>query len=246
MTFDWWTFGLQTVNVLILIWILGRFFWRPVAGMIEQRRRQTQDLLEQARRDREAAARALAEAEKRSDDFAAEREAILARARQEAVEAKRVLMEQAQAEGARARSAAAADLAQRRRDSEQEWAAQAGRLAVTIAGRLAARLDGAAVRAAFLHWLIEKLGAQSEQTRQSLVAGGAVELISATPLDGSEQSRIGAELASALGAPQELAFLVDPALIAGLELRTPHFALSNSWRADLAEILAELSHDRRN
>ena len=38
MTIDWWTLGIQTVNVVILIWLLGRFFWRPVAAMIEQRR----------------------------------------------------------------------------------------------------------------------------------------------------------------------------------------------------------------
>ena len=38
MTIDWWTLGLQTINVLILIWLLAHFFWRPVAGMIEQRR----------------------------------------------------------------------------------------------------------------------------------------------------------------------------------------------------------------
>ncbi len=245
MTFDWWTFGLQTVNVLILIWILGRFFWRPVAGLIEQRRQQAQDLLEQARRDREAAAQALAEAQKRSDGFAQEREAILAAARQEAGETRRVLLEQAQAEAAEARVAAEAEVARRRQDSEQEWAGQAGRLAIAIAGRLAARLDGAAVRAAFLRWLIDKLSAQSEQVRQSIVNGGGVELVSAAPLDAAEQAQIGAALASALGATPQLAFSVDPALIGGLELKSPHFTLSNSWRADLAGILAELTHDRQ-
>ena len=34
MTIDWWTLGLQTVNVIALVWLLGRFFWRPLAGMI--------------------------------------------------------------------------------------------------------------------------------------------------------------------------------------------------------------------
>ncbi len=246
MTFDWWTFGLQTVNVLILIWILGRFFWRPVAGLIERRRRQVQDLLEQARRDREEAARAVAEAQKRSDGFAQEREAILAAARQEAAATKRVLLEQAQAAAAQARVAAEADLARLREDAEQEWAGQAGRLAVAIAGRLAARLDGAAVRAAFLRWLIDRLSAQSEQVRQSVVNGGGVELVSAATLDAAEQAQIGAALTSALGATPQLAFSVDPALIAGLELKSPHFTLSNSWRADLAGILAELTHDRQS
>ena len=34
MTIDWWTLGIQAVNVVILVWLLGRFFWRPVAAMI--------------------------------------------------------------------------------------------------------------------------------------------------------------------------------------------------------------------
>ena len=28
MTIDWWTLGLQTINVAILVWLLKRFFWR--------------------------------------------------------------------------------------------------------------------------------------------------------------------------------------------------------------------------
>ena len=92
MAIDWWTFGLQTVNVLILIWILSRFFWRPVAAMIERRRVQAQALLDDAQAARDAAAKSLAEAEKRSAGFAKERESILQQARGEAAEARRALM----------------------------------------------------------------------------------------------------------------------------------------------------------
>jgi F-type H+-transporting ATPase subunit b len=246
MSFDWRTFALQTVNVLILIWILRRFFWRPVADMIEQRRQQAQDMLEQARRDRDAAARALAEAQKRGDGFSRERDAIVAQARQEAAEARQALLEQAHAEIAQARLQAETALARQRDEAEREWAAQAGRLALAIAGRLAARLDGAAVHAAFLRWLTEKLAAQSEQVREIVVNGGPVELVSAAPLDPGDQARIAAALRSVLGAMPKLVFSVDPTLIAGLELKAPHFAMSNSWRADLAEIFAELKHDGQN
>jgi F-type H+-transporting ATPase subunit b len=246
MSFDWRTFALQTVNVLILIWLLRRFFWRPVADMIEQRRQRAQGLLDEARRDREAAARALAQARRRDDGFSREREAMLAQVRREAAEAGEALMAQVKAEIAQARLQAETLLARQRQAAEREWSAQAGGLAVDIASRLAARLDGAAVRAAFLRWLIEKLAAQSDPVRQSLLAGGGpIELVAAAPLDAAEQAQIAAALQAALGAAPKLVFSVDPALIAGLELKSPHFALTNSWRADLAEILAELAHDDR-
>ena len=38
MRIDWWTLALQTVNVLILIWILSRFLFRPIMAIIEERR----------------------------------------------------------------------------------------------------------------------------------------------------------------------------------------------------------------
>ncbi len=38
MRIDWWTLALQTVNVLILIWILSRFLFHPVVAIIDERR----------------------------------------------------------------------------------------------------------------------------------------------------------------------------------------------------------------
>ena len=39
MQIDWWTLGLQTINVLILVWILSRFLFRPVADIVASARR---------------------------------------------------------------------------------------------------------------------------------------------------------------------------------------------------------------
>lgn len=245
MTIDWWTFGFQTVNVLILIWLLARFFWRPVATMIAERRRQAQSLLDQARADRAAAAQALAGAQKRNAGFAEEREKILDHARRDAAEARRVLLEQAEAEAAALREQARAALEHEKAETEQAWAAQAGQLAVTIASKLAARLEGDAVTEAFLHWLCDKIAALPADARRTIGAAD-VEIVSAAPLDPARQGRIVAEIGAALGATPAVIFKTEPALIAGLELRTPHFVLSNSWSADLSQILAELNHDQRH
>ena len=37
MQIDWWTLGLQTINFLIVIWLLSRFLYRPVRKIIEER-----------------------------------------------------------------------------------------------------------------------------------------------------------------------------------------------------------------
>ena len=39
MRFDWTTLLLQTVNLLVLVWLLQRFLFRPVMAIIAERRR---------------------------------------------------------------------------------------------------------------------------------------------------------------------------------------------------------------
>lgn len=92
MTIDWWTLGIQAVNVVILIWLLARFFWRPVAGMIEQRRATAQQILVEAEKKRSQATDALAEIERTRAGFDSEREAIIAAAREAAEEARAAIL----------------------------------------------------------------------------------------------------------------------------------------------------------
>ncbi len=76
MSIDWWTLALQALNVLILIWLLARFFWRPVAGMIEQRRTAAQSLLSDAEAKHAEAEAALADIARTQAGFTQERAAI--------------------------------------------------------------------------------------------------------------------------------------------------------------------------
>ncbi|WP_298351773.1 ATPase [Rhodoblastus sp.] len=245
MTTSWWTFGLQTVNFLILVWLLSHFFWRPVAAVIERRRQMARDLLDQAQADRDAAAQALEEARRRSAGFEEEREKILAEAWREASEARSAALVQAEAEIATLREQSRTAIAQEEEEAARVWTARAGELALTVAARLAARLDGAAVTETFLRWLTDKIAALPADVRSTLGAAGEVEIVSAAPLEPGLQRRVGAEIGAALGASLSFSYRIEPDLIAGLELRTPHLSVRNSWRADLTQILAEINHDER-
>src|SRR5580658_7333394 len=83
MTIDWWTLGLQTVNIVILVWLLQRFFWAPIAGMLVERRAAAQKALADAQAARDSARAALADIQRTRAGFAAERDKILADARLE-------------------------------------------------------------------------------------------------------------------------------------------------------------------
>jgi F-type H+-transporting ATPase subunit b len=246
MTIDWWTIGIQTVNVVILMWLLGKFFWRPVAGMIDQRRIAAQKTLAEADAKRGLAVAALADIEKTRAGFAQEREAILAAARDEAKRTHTACLDKAANEAAALETAAKARIEREEKAADKAWTDHASRLAVDIAQRLAARLDGPAVRATFLDWLLKEIRDLPEPARQTAAANGAnLEVVSATVLDPADRGRYRGLIGVAFGAQPEIAFKTDPALIIGLELRGPHLSVSNSWRADLSKILAELLHDNR-
>ena len=143
-------------------------------------------------------------------------------------------MRQAGAEADVLRANANADIEKAKAEAERAWADKAGDLALSISEKLASRLDGSEVRAAFLRWLVAQIEALPEATRQGV--GSPLEAVSASVLPAEEQARVRAAIGAAFGHEVEISFGVDPQLIAGLELRAPHFVLSNSWRADLAKI----------
>lgn len=244
MTIDWWTLGIQTVNVLILVWLLARFFWRPVAAMIEQRRAAAQKTLAEAEAKRKEATEVLAGIERTRAGFDKEREAIIAAAHQTAERASRELLAAAAKEAAALSVSATAAITKERDAVAAAWTERANRLAVDIASRLAARLDGPIVSAVFLDWLLQEIRALPDSVRGAMAAESVVlDAISAQPIDPADQERYQKSIREAFGAHPQIAFKVDTALIAGLELRGPHFVVNNSWRADLNKILADLAHD---
>ena len=243
MQIDWTTLALQAVNIAILIWLLGRFFWRPVSEMIAQRQTLAGQNLAAAEAKRTEAELALADIARTRDGFAQERTAILDAAQKEATglqDAKRqetrtqveTMLAQFQAEQETSSAAA-----------EAEWDSNARDLAVSIAGRLAARLNGPAVQDAFLSWLITAIQALPDATRATVAAGEtALDVVSAAALSSEAEAEVARQITTAFGGKVRLNFRVDASLIAGLELSAPHLVLRNSWQADLAQIAAGLTH----
>jgi F-type H+-transporting ATPase subunit b len=242
MTIDWWTLGLQTVNIVILVWLLQRFFWKPIAAVIEARRAAAQKTLTEAQAARDKAKLDLASVDKTRAGFAAERETILSHAREDAERESAAKLKEAGEQADALVAAAKAGVEKAKAAATKAWADRSSDLAVDIAKRLAARLEGPAVQGVFLDWALKAVRALPATTRAA--ATGALVTTSATPLDAAEQTRATQLIGEAFGAPVRVVFKTDPDMIAGLELRTDHLVVANSWRADLANILAGLAHDK--
>lgn len=222
--------------------LLRHFFWAPVAALIATRQGVARQIVDGAAAQKTAAATVDAEYARTRAGFAAERETILAAARTEADRNRATLLDQAHGQAAALEAAAHARIETDRQAAEKLWAAQARVLGIDIARRLAGRLEGAAVHAAFLDWLVKAIADLPQATRQSAShQTDPIDAVSATALTTAEQSLAATLIGKAFGEPVHLAFRVDPALIAGIELHASHLVVANSWQADLATIRADLA-----
>ena len=240
MTIDWWTLGLQTVNVLILIWILARFLFRPVANIIAERQAAAHAALDEAQEANDTAQAARNAAMAEMAEISRTRADLLAKARDEAKHARENLLADAGIEAQKARAETSAELTRMRETARTAMAEDAAALAVDIAVRLMGRLPEEARIVGFVDGLVKAVSDLPEATRTGIRANGQVRLRAARALTGDERSRLEKRLAETLGHPVSVDVEADSTLIAGLELDAPHAIVRNHFRADLDRIIAEI------
>jgi F-type H+-transporting ATPase subunit b len=243
MRIDWSTLALQTANLVILIALLSRFLFRPVADMLAKRRAEAARLISEAEAERAEAAKARAALDAEAAALVEKRAEAMRQAAEAAAAERKKLSEAAQAEAgeilARARTAAqeeqAAEAAQTSR--------RAADLALDIAAKLLARLPAPCRSSGFLDGLVAEAAALPASTRAQLAAE-ELKLTAADALDDAARAVCRRAISQALGADVTLAFAVDSALIAGLELQGSHVRVRNHLRGDLDLIAKAFStHD---
>jgi F-type H+-transporting ATPase subunit b len=247
MKIDWSTLALQTLNALILIWLLARFLFRPVANIIAQRQASANALISDAN-----AAKLAAQAER--DALQAEREQLAAQRAQAfaSIEADArtqhvALVEAARDEAERLRAQAAADRQRERAAQDEAASAAAGQLAVDIAGKLLERMldqspDGMRV-AGFIDGLADGVGRLSLGARAAMAGDVPLRLTAPRELTREERAACEAALAAAFAQRLEFDTGIDRTLLAGLELSGAHAVVRNSWRDQLEQIHSGLLRD---
>jgi F-type H+-transporting ATPase subunit b len=246
MKIDWWTLGLQAINALVLVWLLSRFLFRPVANMLAERQEAAKKVIAEAEAARDAAEAEKAKAERESARLAADRSDALKTATTEAEAQKAKLLSAARAEADKLRDEAKAEIARTRAAEEDATSDKAGRLAVDIAERLLDRLPDDARISGFINGLGEGVSALPDDARDGLGADGTpLQITAAREMTEGELKTCRDTLKQVLSRDVEIEVSVDPGLIAGLELHSHHVAVCNSFKADLERLRADLTrHDQ--
>jgi F-type H+-transporting ATPase subunit b len=245
MHIDWWTLALQTVNVLILICLLARFLFRPVAAIVARRQEAANRLLTDADDVRRQADEERAGLERARAGIAGERDKVIAEAHAAAETERTAMLARTREELTKLHADADAAIARDRVAMEKTLIDHARDLSIDIARRLLGRLGPDAGMDVFLAGLCEQIRTLPLQERAAFTQaseGGGVEIVTAAPLGAEAVGRVRNAVAEALGAKPALVFRADPAVIAGIELHSRHAVIRNSWRNDLERIREELSH----
>jgi len=229
---DLTTLILQTLNVLILIWVLQKFLYRPILAVLDRRREEL--AAEQATLKSQADALTQQREQLGADraTLVHDREQLLGDAQQQARDLGDKLRAQYHAEAEKLLSDARQQIG---REREQALVAVQDKLTDLAEALLRRMLEQLPRREWFLYYL-EQLAA----ALPVLNVQGRVTVVTAEPLDDALRGRVTERLAAKLPGVTDWQFSENAELLAGLELHLPDGVLRHHARQDLARLHAAL------
>ena len=250
MRFDWWTFALQALNFIILVWLLRRFLLKPVTAIVARRKEEIGRAMSEAGAAKLNAEQARLRFEERISEAASERDKLIAEERARMAEERRKLLEEGRAEAEKIRSETRKVLDHEREEAVERAFERSVEIAIELARGLLKEVAIPSAEQAFLGKLVDHLdhpgGANSTAAPPQLLDrdGATVEVTTASELDAAGRAVWSAALRQRIG-PAQFVFDTDPALIAGAQVRFPLATLSFNWRDSVARAREQmLSHEQ--
>jgi F-type H+-transporting ATPase subunit b len=246
---DWWTIGLQTINFAILVWLLHRFLYKPVLGMIDARKAEIRRQFDAAKEIEEKAKAQLAAVHVEQVGIATERETALKAAASQAQELAEARRTQAERDAQALLDSTRKALASERERALEEARSLALDLGADFAQRLLAEIPMQYRAEAWLERIDHHLKALPQAERDALVQqladGKHLTVITAAALPPPTQDQWKEQLCRSLAASGGMSFEVNPDLIAGAELHFHTAILRFSWQSALMAARTEMTGHAR-
>lgn len=241
MTVDWWTIGLQVINVSVLIWLLSKFLWRPICAVIASRQQEIATRLSKIADEQKQLEADRTTIRDARNGFEQEKARIVQQAQQEAQTARQAILEKAQQDAAALEEGAKQRIAQEEAKSQARWHSDAAALSCDISGRLLAETGCCSMaRDTLLSKLLKAIATLPDRERLSLRDGFTC--ATATSPDAADRQTYENALTTAVGGNPSITWTIDPDLVEGFAVKTPYLTVASNWQADLVRIREGLSH----
>lgn len=251
MSIDWVTVVAQTVNFLILVWLLHRFLYAPITKAVRARESRIQERLDEAAESRRFSKAEDERLRSEWDRLSQERTALLAKAQAEAAETKVALERQARAETAELRETWRREIEGEREAFIANLRESTARQFFVVAREAIGNLAGQALDDALVDRFAEQLEALDPRRLQSLTDEAEEEhfevtLASSHPVIDQAKERIASVVCERLSPKINITYAVDERLAFGVELiiggQTVAWGLDGYFKQLEEQMLAELAH----
>lgn len=221
MEIDWITISAQIVNFAILVYLLRRFLYGPIVDAVDARSKQIQDRVRDIdARDADATERHRAWDETLAS-FEAERESLLADARQQADDQRKRWLEAARRELADTQTEWKRQVAAEKLEFRSRVQRHGADAVLNIARRALGDLADADLESQVIAAILRRIADGSDHAHDDFDPSkftGAVRVASSFPLGADARATISHGLQQAFGRELDLEWRVEPALLCGIEL----------------------------
>ncbi len=237
MELDWSTFLLEIVNVLVLIWLLKRFLFRPVMAVIEERKAAITKSVADAQSVRQEAQSLQERYEQRLVEWEKEKETVRGQFQEDIAAERRQRLELLQAEIERAKAQYAFRESEQMKQVARKVEATAILHGAQFAGVLLSRIASPELEAKLIDAAAEDLSnlsrTQIDAVKAALPAGARGCLMTAYPLEPSRRDRLVKQIEDLFGRRLEWEYVEDRDLLAGLRVSLGGWVLRGNLQDEL-------------
>jgi len=226
----------QIFNFMILIVVLRVWVYKPILGLLERRRENIAQGLEDARVAAEARASAEKEAAKIIADAQAEASKIVRDANERAQGVTKEVKAEAEAEAAKVRETALGEAEVERNRILGDLRGQVAALSIAATQKLVGEaLDDKRQRALLDEFFSGVKSGKVVVLDDASFKGEAAEVVSALPLTDEEQDTVKKDVLTKVGA-QAVTFRVDPSILGGLVIKVGDKVMDGSVAGKLSDL----------
>ena len=241
MLIDWFTVGAQTLNFIVLLWLLKRVLYKPILDAIDAREARVAAELAGAAASQGVAEQAVEEFKRKNEEFDGARAALLQKATDEAKAAGVRLLEAARAAAEALRSTRRDALQREMQDSSLLLGRRAQREFFNLAKRVFKDLANGSLEEQMAALFCDRLRAMSSEDKEPWRGAMAsstepVSIRSALSLPSHLQDKIQETINDTFQRQGALRFEIVPDLVSGVELTAQGHRVS--W--SIADYLAVL------
>jgi len=231
----------QTINFLILAFLLTKFLFRPVMRLLDERAKRVTQALDEAQMREEEARRIKEEYLKKLEEAKREAQALREAAQKEVERTRREIIEQARAEAQAMRARAQEEMERERMEAIKRHREEIASLVTSMSAKMLTEVSDGRLQGVFFDAFLDRLDKMEGESSPYRAAVRGMEVVpvevtSANVLSEADQARLKKALSSFLDREVNLDLRVDSSLIGGAIVRFGDHLIDGSLRGQLAKL----------